>query len=101
MLYPSFITLDIAYVPSIPLQQNILVSFLVSSLLSFPNVGVCSCFTSYRPVQEFLLIAGCLEDWVIRCSKPVVKHNNLVRSEEIMTDKQRKEENGTVTERNG
>lgn len=30
-----------------------------------------------------------------------MKHNSLVRSEEIMTDKQRKEENGTVPERKG
>ena len=101
MLYPSFITLDVAYVPSIPTQQNILVSVLVNNLPPPPDAGVQSCFTSYRPVQEFLLIAGCLEDWVTRCSKAVVKHNDLVRSEEIMTDKQRKEENGTVPERKG
>lgn len=36
-----------------------------------------------------------------RCNKAVVNHNSLVRSEEITTDKQRKEENGTLPERKG
>lgn len=51
--------------------------------------------------KNFLLIAGCLEDWVTRCSKAAETHNDLVRSEQIMTDKQKKEENGTVPERKG
>lgn len=81
MIYPTFITLDIAYVPSIPIQENILVSVLVHNHPSPLNAGVQSCFTSYRPGQEFLLMAGRLEDWVTRCSKAVVRHNDLVRSE--------------------
>lgn len=100
MLYPSFIILGVTCVPSKPINQNILLSILVDNLLHTTDAGVQRCFTSHRQVQEFLLIVGCLEYWVIRCSKPVVKHN-LVRNEKIMTDKQRKEENGTMPERKG
>lgn len=56
-------------------------SVLVNNLPSPLNAGVQSCFTSYRPVQEFLLTAGRLEDGVTSCSEAVVRHDDLVRSE--------------------